>query len=1250
MERQSTSKLFRALIAVVAFFVLCTSAILFASCGTDPLTCEHDLDGSKVVAITQGNCGTTGTVTYECSKCGAEVTVTGTLATGNHTWVNDRCSVCGISKDAAEGLTLQQVKDDLTTVLNTISGKVDTTSSGVNELTQKIVAALSTSDSTIPSLYDKLAEIKSALDALDLDFDFDIGDLALVDEASSGSTLGEVISSLYKQVNALYNNYAKGVSQESLYDLLVGGTGTSAHVHNWVLELKKGTTYSCTTPNTYVWGCAFCDEVKDGDVTVMATGHATEFKTGRTDPAHHYAATCITPERVEGHCANCNEWTGEWTEVGQPTYQHHYVETTEVVTDTDKTGVCTSKVVSVFHCETCGCAYVANDSSSSSNDHNYYYVADEDGNNKRPMTDAEKVKVWNNAYPADQIKDLSELSVSKTQDLNELLKEGKFTVKENDADKTYTYGLNIVYYSAPTCVDPALIVVECMECGVRYAYTFGSPDGHDFQQVAPEKDATCTMDGTEDYYYCDKCGYFFFFKDGEVTMKNGLVEVSKESLNYTRSYMTDLDGKVINDMSKDWKTNKKAYDMATEMKPVKGHEFVPVYINTQDCVTAQDYVLVCKVCFKDSTGKTFDQLTQTGTTENADALFYRKDAASPYSLKNLPDSNTNPKTLADLLKVVSGKATADDTATLKSDLTLEWEGLAPADRITVFAWLAKHGYLVRDGKDDEVFGSISKSTADGWYEDGELTETATATIQGYLDKLGSSFDLATLYNGYSAENTATKNVASNMLLGPEQAKNDPDTKVAVVKAFELPVVGHKFNDKFELVIGNCVMYERHVYFCSECGQKTGDPDATTEGGKVVVNPPYKSVTGDDDFVVAGYASTTAAPTGYQTDLDLSWNKVKTLGDDAKLMWLLKYGYLKDYRDSDTTVDWSVIDPTIGYEGLGELMVDEASNKKYGPYATELQAMLERTGFLNPTLKAEDYFTHSNVLLSDKIGVFEVLYTFKSGAMTPVVLGHTFDAVTLLAAEECDAPGQYVYICSVCGLKGTATIGSDKLTYQSGSNSVETKLKQVVDSKREYKTDKQLFEAAVAEENRGEGKTYTKTDLQLEWEALTVMDTAGMQVDAAKTEAAQFDWLLNHGYLNNIIDTYYTDGYKIGETLKGGYLAAEVAKLQEGAQFATTELYAAARGQVYKDGKLSLTADQKADILAIAKDLAKTNGHGTTAGDITVYYTQSGTAQTEALPANKTIEFPSPVTFGEERTAPSSTLRPILSAPTTRAKN
>ncbi len=1222
MERQSTSKLYRALIAVVAFFVLCTSAILFASCGTDPRECKHEhLDDSDVVAVQLATCGTRGTVTYECSDCGAEVTVIGTLATGAHTPdANGKCTVCGLDV-ASDGITLKDVKD----LLAEVASKVDKQQSA-------IVEALTEKNFTIPALDAKLEKILNSVQGLgDLEIEgFDPSEfediLADTIADKESATLAEVITALYKQVHRLYTDYAStSTSASSLYKLLVAKDAEGEdHVHNWILKLiDEGK--SCTDPHSYVWGCAFCGAEKDSDkFTVQAVGHATDFKyaltyDGADKDQHYLAATCISGARVEGHCANCGEWTGEWNEVGKPTFQHHYVLEEERKTPSAGDACVVSQ--KVYHCETCGGAYVEEGKGLG---HQYYYKMV--NGKKVALSEEEKTQILTGYYGKTKVE------AGLTED------------EKGIALQPY---LNIVYSAEPTCVDPGLVVVECLECGVRYSYTtgLGEPKGHTFT-VKEGVAHTCTMDGYATYAYCADCGYFFFY-DGTDTLQT---EVEKKVGKYSRNYIRNADNQVIYyDSSKLSGTSvpeatpaadadkalSDLYAVITAKDAAPGHTFVPVYINIEKCVTAQQYVLVCSTCFGtyNAAGQKTESFSQlTTTTENdTSKLFYKKSgtttADDKYWISGLTGNPVADKTLAvgtdgngGKVADIGKKAVKDDPAknpvngasVTTSDLTAEWNALKTADDVTKFAWLAAHGYLFRDTRDNGLLPSITrKDVTEGntkWYDDkGELTKAAKTTINGYLAKLKAAN--VTVDSLYTECNVLGTWVPATTGSSPVAAHCTPVHYADVVE-------GHHFNERILTVMGGCTMYERHVFFCEECGQNvltdTEDTVATAGDG------PH-TVVGDTDVVCAGYDGTNVkAPEGFKTDLQLAWEAVKASMDpSAPFLWLAEHGYLNDLRDDmsdpfDAETEMMDLMARATVILLGKDIRDciQLPPDALDPLFTGMNVLNEFTE--DVVYKNTDAMEALSGDGEGPAGGLVIDPTTGSYTYDTAPLGHKFNAITYISeVESCDTPADYVYVCSVCGKTSGSSLG--KLSYSSGKNTVATGLNQVAKASQKFVSDKAVFEASVPEARRTED-----AEKKIEFET-SDFDKLWLAVPEADEEA-QFTWLLEKGYLNGVIDKFFMDGYKDAEGVQhGGFLAAALKKAQEEDPLAAvdTTMYTAARETVYvKEGNtltLTLKTDYRDDVLALAKQLL-----GTAYDDLTAYYLNSGDVEVPDEAANKTL--------------------------------
>ena len=107
MEKQSTRKFLKLLIALVALFLLAASALMLASCKEHVHQYELDQDKS-----TNATCNQAGSQTFVCPECG-NIYVNVVPATGQHTWEETKvypascesegwtvftCSVCGTQK------------------------------------------------------------------------------------------------------------------------------------------------------------------------------------------------------------------------------------------------------------------------------------------------------------------------------------------------------------------------------------------------------------------------------------------------------------------------------------------------------------------------------------------------------------------------------------------------------------------------------------------------------------------------------------------------------------------------------------------------------------------------------------------------------------------------------------------------------------------------------------------------------------------------------------------------------------------------------------------------------------------------------------------------------------------------------------------------------------------------------------------------------------------------------------------------
>ncbi len=117
MEKQSTSKLLRLMVAVFALFLLVMTGSVLSACGGN-VAHEHKYGSPE--HTNPSTCGSTGYDVYTCSECGDKYAVV-TAATGKHTFTDGICTVCGVSNG-----------DNLKAILDQINSKVGTTTSPEN--------------------------------------------------------------------------------------------------------------------------------------------------------------------------------------------------------------------------------------------------------------------------------------------------------------------------------------------------------------------------------------------------------------------------------------------------------------------------------------------------------------------------------------------------------------------------------------------------------------------------------------------------------------------------------------------------------------------------------------------------------------------------------------------------------------------------------------------------------------------------------------------------------------------------------------------------------------------------------------------------------------------------------------------------------------------------------------------------------------------------------------------------------------
>ena len=169
MERKSTRKLFKILIALAAFMVMCVSAV-FAGCSNpDENTLHVHNFGSTPVLTTEATCGNPGSQTFECTDCKARYTIT-VPATNQHDFSKgDYCSGCGIAKYSvpATPSEIDRLTEDQIQGLLGLAAKVDTLDASVKAMNGTVGSVSGTLQGqdglTLKSIIDELAKVMAAI-------------------------------------------------------------------------------------------------------------------------------------------------------------------------------------------------------------------------------------------------------------------------------------------------------------------------------------------------------------------------------------------------------------------------------------------------------------------------------------------------------------------------------------------------------------------------------------------------------------------------------------------------------------------------------------------------------------------------------------------------------------------------------------------------------------------------------------------------------------------------------------------------------------------------------------------------------------------------------------------------------------------------------------------------------------------------------------------------------------------------------
>ena len=257
MEKQSTRKFLKLMIALVALFLLGSSALMLASCKEE--LHKHTWDEGKVT--TEATCVSTGSRTYTCSECG-DIRIETIPVTGVHTWGDPVEYAASCESDAYTIETCTVCGQEKTTILpNT---KRD------HNYAEHIVAATCTEagSRTMSCTYCNDTFVDSHY-------------------ASEHPALGHSWTANEKEDDTLYGVAAKNVSAAgadavtvtiTLKEETYTGTGASeaAALAAAVAEAKEDgwttkTAPNCTTAGEFVRTCSRCQITETAEA--KATGH-----------------------------------------------------------------------------------------------------------------------------------------------------------------------------------------------------------------------------------------------------------------------------------------------------------------------------------------------------------------------------------------------------------------------------------------------------------------------------------------------------------------------------------------------------------------------------------------------------------------------------------------------------------------------------------------------------------------------------------------------------------------------------------------------------------------------------------------------------------------------------------------------------------------------------------------------------------------------------------------------------------------
>ena len=259
MEKQSTRKFLKLMIALVALFLLGSSALMLASCKEEMH--KHTWDEGKVT--NEATCISTGSRTYTCSECG-DIRIETIPATGVHTWGDPVEYAASCESDAYTIETCTVCGQEKTTMKP--GSKLD------HQYSEEIVAASCTSAGSRTLVCDYCKDM-----VIDSHY------------AQEHPALGHSFAANEKEDDTLYGVAAKDVSAQDADDVTVEitlnektykGTGAdeakalaaaveAAKKDGWTTK----TAPNCTTAGEFVRSCTRegCDHVEKAEA--KATGH-----------------------------------------------------------------------------------------------------------------------------------------------------------------------------------------------------------------------------------------------------------------------------------------------------------------------------------------------------------------------------------------------------------------------------------------------------------------------------------------------------------------------------------------------------------------------------------------------------------------------------------------------------------------------------------------------------------------------------------------------------------------------------------------------------------------------------------------------------------------------------------------------------------------------------------------------------------------------------------------------------------------